>query len=514
MKRTEAYEAWTAHLESWVTYLEHLITDCEKNNDLGTKIKYTRQLKALTDVMYGAVANPKLFTAFIHPEKITEHPLCEPSFYNKRLNGPQQEAVKRALSVEDLCLIQGPPGTGKTTVITEICLQILMKDPNSRILVCSETHIAVNNVIDKLYEKLDQFHAIRIRNKEMDPSDEIEQSTTDAYLDGYFQRLKQEGVRDEVREMLEGVLTDPEPSKRRDLEKQLIQSKRVVGITCNGIGAYPLGPDDAVFDYVIVDEVCKATLPEIILPMSIAKRAILVGDPKQLPPLFCKEDMEIMKETNSLDIERFKYIDQLFERIPTYCRSMLRKQFRMTNEIGDLVSECFYAEEGGLENGLDRPSPGCIQWVDYLTESRWPEEEGGQIVNLDEVERVKEVLEQENEALARGNEDLLSSKRAAPSTVAIISPYRPMVKTLRQALDRDRYDKLNIQIDTIDAFQGKDADIVIFCLTRNAGTLRFFSDPRRVNVALSRAKNKLWIVGNKVYAKRSPLLKRIMEACG
>ncbi|WP_462410387.1 AAA domain-containing protein [Neobacillus sp. Marseille-QA0830] len=557
MDRTEAMETWTEHVNSWTRFLGTLIADCEEKGDFGTKVKYSRQLSALTDISYGAVVNPLLVGAFVYPEGMTEAPLQELEFYNRKLNLPQQEAVKKALSAELLCLIQGPPGTGKTTVITEICLQILMHQPQSRILVCSETHIAVNNVMDKLYDMLDEFHALRIRNREIDPSDQIEQSTTDAYLQAYFAQLEEKGVRDDIRGMLREVFSNENPVKRRALEKQLIQSKRVVGITCNGMGAFPFGPDDEPFDYVVIDEVCKATLPEVLLPMSVAKKAILVGDPKQLPPLFCKEDTETMRELDALDIQDFKYIDSLFQRMPGSCYSMLRKQFRMTNEIGKLVSDCFYREEGGLENGLDRPSPGCIQWVDYPTDSRWPEEEGGRIVNLDEVEQVKLLLERENLALSgtagttpgaagttreaadatseaaeenagaavenpdAAGRDTEAAEEGADSgsakekvSVAIISPYRPMVRTLRKTLERDGYDRLSIQIDTIDAFQGKDADIVIFCLTRNAGTLRFFSDPRRLNVAVSRAKDKLWIIGSKRYARRSRLLRDIMDrAC-
>ncbi|SLK50412.1 protein kinase family protein [Mycobacteroides abscessus subsp. abscessus] len=496
MKQEYAYELWNTHIEKWITFLQNAKDLSEEDGD---RVRLHRQLKTLHDVKYGVVASPSLFYAFIHPEGIRHKEKKDlDHFYNESLNPKQRKAVNTALHTDNVSIIQGPPGTGKTTVITEICMQILLGSPDSRILICSETHVAVNNVLEKLYEKLTNFNAIRIKNKEVDAAQEIEESSVDTYLEEYYTELLNHNIQTEVVTALKDVF-----SKKRfqnQLEKSLLLSKRVVGITCNGIGAYNFTPEDIKFDYVIIDEVCKATLPEILMPMSIARKAILVGDPKQLPPLFCKEDAELMKETNTLEIQKYTYIDNLFNRIPTDLKETLNKQFRMKDEIGQIVSDCFYKEEGGLEHGRQIKDPGCVVWANYRSKNKWPVEEGTKIYNYDEIDIVKDILMIESEKTGDEKQE-----------VAVISPYRPMIGRLRKAIRNLNLRNLNIQVDTVDAFQGKDADIVIFCITRNSGTMRFFSDYRRLNVAISRAKNKLWIIGDASYTNKSPILRKVKK---
>ncbi|MCI3922166.1 DNA2/NAM7 family helicase [Paenibacillus sp. TRM 82003] len=500
MTREEAFRLWNEHWAKWSTFLHRVKQEHAEGGDIPALVKTNRQIRALSNVKYGAVASPELFFAFIHPEANRRVPQKrELSFYDTSLNASQQDAVTKAMAAERLALIQGPPGTGKTTVITEICLQVLLSNPSSRILICSETHVAVNNVLEKLYQKLDNFTAFRIRNKENHAHPDIEQSELDSLLDQYYGTLAAHGIPEQTVDMLKTVFSDE--SKRSSVEKDIMQSRRVVGVTCNGVGAYTLLPQDSPFDYVIIDEVCKATLPEIVMPMTWARKAVLVGDPNQLPPLFCREENEFMEQTGTREVETHKYVDSLFERMPEHGRSMLDKQFRMTDEIGDIVSRFFY--KGQLKNGLKRPVPGSVLWADYSSPRRWPVEEGMPITNDDEGDIVQAILALEANRIPSGE------RRSA----AIISPYRPFVRNIRKKLQEKKgdYASLDIQVDTIDAFQGKDADLVVFCMTRNAGTMRFFSDMRRLNVALSRAKHKLWIVGSRKYTDRHPLLRQLSD---
>ena len=140
-------------------------------------------------------------------------------------------------------------------------------------------------------------------------------------------------------------------------------------------------------------------------------------------------------------------------------------------------------------------------WIDYSPSRHWPIDENGrsgkrEIFNIEECHIVKMLLEK----LYSENEKL---------EVAIITPYKAQAKRLRETCSLNK----NVKIDTVDGFQGKEADIVIFSMTRTTGSYRFLADERRLNVALSRAKDQIFIVGNKEYCEKSVLLQSIMERC-
>ena len=154
-------EYWTEHLQQWKKFLTERSLQVD---DVGEKIKINRQSKVLEQIRYAAVLNPSLLLEFIDPTAApsSKNDTVE---YNLELNESQKRAVSLALSDNVLSLIQGPPGTGKTQVIAEICLQLYRANPNVRILICSETHIAVNNLISRLTEYSDTIRIVRIRSR-------------------------------------------------------------------------------------------------------------------------------------------------------------------------------------------------------------------------------------------------------------------------------------------------------------------------------------------------------------
>ena len=154
--------SWTEHLSHWRTFLSERLS---LTDDTGEQVKLERQIKTIEQVRYAAVLNPKLLIEFINPSEVPldESECCE---FFLDLNDSQQKAVEVALGSGVLSLIQGPPGTGKTQVIAEICLQLYRQNPNIRILVCSETHVAVNNLISRISEYDDSIRIVRIRDKE------------------------------------------------------------------------------------------------------------------------------------------------------------------------------------------------------------------------------------------------------------------------------------------------------------------------------------------------------------
>ena len=479
-------ESWIEHLSSWKTFLLERLSNTV---DKGEYKKIERQLWTIEKVRCGAVLNPALLTSFINPSPVkTENTNIDD--YSLELNDAQKNAVQLALADNELTLIQGPPGTGKTQVISEICLQLYKKNPGIRILVCSETHVAVNNLIHRIAKQNNQIRIVRIRDKEKDES--IDEFSPEILLKNYFTWATACIQNKDALSIITEELDNP---SSWSLEKALALSANVVGMTCNRAAAYNFRDSTEMFDVAIIDEVCKATLPEILAPMIIARKAVLLGDPKQLPPVFCSEERQIIRQLEKCHLDRYMYIDSLFENSDKVL--MLDKQYRMSNQIGEMISTLFY--DGYLKNGRDEDSIDPLSWITYTPTQQWPttQEENSEkprIFNKDEciiiVDLVTEIRNSRPEI-----------------TIGIITPYRAQTTLLREMIQQS--DK--IKIDTVDGFQGKERDVIIFSVTRTTGSYRFLADTRRLNVALSRAKDSIIIVGDTKYGENNALLSRIMQ---
>ncbi len=487
-------QIWIDHLTSWKAFLNERIY---LSKDEGERIKCERQIKTIERVRCGAVLNPNLLSEFISPSADeSEEVVCEDFFFN--LNDSQKKAVSLALGENDLSLIQGPPGTGKTQVIAEICLQFLSRNPDLRILVCSETHVAVNNLLSRIAQYSKGIRIVRIRDKENDDTVDVFSPETiiDSYLKWAAERIQNKVAYSIIEEEIRYSFSNDQ-RRINQIEKALALSANIVGMTCNRAAAYDFRDRTEMFDIAIIDEVCKATLPEILSPLVIARKAILLGDPKQLPPVFCSEEQEIIRSIQDCNLNRFMYIDSLF--VEGKNVSVLDTQYRMSNQIGCMISKLFYNES--LKNGRNEDVEDGLTWITYSPSNDWPiatEESSDRpiIYNKDECEIIADLVQQ----IINKSED---------TTIAIIAPYRAQISYLREVCT----DSNRIIIDTVDGFQGKESDIVIFSITRTRGSYRFLADERRINVALSRAKNKIYIIGNQDYSKSSPLLKMIMDNC-
>lgn len=486
-------DTWIKHLDHWDIFLHMRLQTIE---DVGGVKKIERQLKALKRVRFSAVLNPQLLLDFIYPTNLLDSKSSEIAEYYYDLNASQKDAVASAVNSEqNLILIQGPPGTGKTQVIAEICLQVFRENPNIKILVCSETHVAVNNVISRIAKANKDIRCLRIQDKEQDA--ELDMFSPMTIVESYKEWV---GNVCDDQDVID-IITETLPKQSTNgLEKALALSANVIGMTCNRVGAYKSWKPNEMFDYVIIDEVCKATLPEILMPLALANKAILVGDPKQLPPVFCSEDIEVINSIENCDLQKYMYIDDLF--LKSKGVKSLDTQYRMENSIGSLISTTFY--NGTLKNGRGVMIDDSLIWLDYIPTRDWSsaEEMRGEkpsIRNIDECKIICDVVER------------IAARITKKTDIAIIVPYRKQVYELRRAVQN--YDLIKIDIDTVDGFQGKEADIVIFGVTRTSGTFRFLADPRRLNVALSRAKDRIIIIGSQKYALRHDLFKKIANAC-
>lgn len=481
-------QTWSEHLSSWKKFLLERLASTE---DKGEQIKIDRQLRTIERVRCGAVLNPTLLSSFIEPLTAnTEKAVCDKYYLD--LNDAQKNAVQTALADNELTLIQGPPGTGKTQVIAEICLQFYKKNPGIRILVCSETHVAVNNLIHRIAEQNDQIRIVRIRDKEND--DTIDEFSVETLLKDYFTWASSCIQNKDALNIIAEELNEP---SNRSLEKALALSANVAGMTCNRAAAYDFRDTTEMFDVAIIDEVCKATLPEILAPLIIARKAVLLGDPKQLPPVFCSEERDIIRQLENCHLDRDMYIDNVYEK--SRATQLLDIQYRMSNQIGEMISALFY--DGHLKNGRNEDSIDPLTWITYTPTQKWPtiQEENSvlpRIFNEDESTIIVDLI---TEILSASTE----------TTIGIITPYKAQAALLKKKIQQSE----RVKIDTVDGFQGKERDVIIFSVTRTHGSYRFLADKRRLNVALSRARDRIIIVGYIGYAKREALLSDIREYC-
>lgn len=277
----------------------------------------------------------------------------------------------------------------------------------------------------------------------------------------------------------------------------LIKRSQVVAGTCIGISREI---HDAEFDLCIVDEASKATATEVLVPMSRSKKWLLVGDPKQLPPFQdeASRNTEFLEqyELTPEDVQETLF-DRLLRILPDGCQKMLATQHRMVEPIGKIISTCFY--EGKLESSgpeidkvLSKVLPRPVTW---LTTSKLPnsreQSANSSFNNSCEVTAIFQWLKQLNQAAMEAQRNY---------KVAILSGYAGQLKLLKRSLDAEQsgLQTLAIECNTVDAFQGREADIVIYSVTRSNkdGKVGFLRDEARLNVALSRGRVGLLIVGD------------------
>lgn len=442
----------------------------------------------------------------IHPSKPiqSEYKPTDPAF----------KLILKALAGEDLFFMQGPPGTGKTTAIVEIILQVLKSKPNARVLVCSETHVAVDNALDRLakqsppelMDSILRYPGFAITEFEYDRTPEADAvSRADALWQKAYGAAPE--LTKHLWETLEASKThDDDVKVSRWQARNLADMHQVVGVTCNQID-HLIDSDTQMYDLAIVDECSKATMPEWLMAMCVAKKCVLVGDHKQLPPTFCSEEAEVLGQMDEQKerLIRNGVIERLFENLPTELKGTLGKQFRMLPHIGHFISTHFY--NGQLEHHRTTTTHEFqdFGWFTYTSGSmRVPEQQGQEkkiLINNLEVKIIMARLAEIH--------DRLKAAKAPRISVAVITPYRAQCKTLRTALAKYAFsDQLAVEVDTVDAFQGREADIVFFSFVRNTGPATFYADDRRINVAISRARDAVYLVGDIDYirSKRLPVL--------
>jgi len=309
-------------------------------------------------------------------------------------------------------------------------------------------------------------------------------------------------------------LNDPHSAEPMFLPTQSVVAGTCMGFLTNSI------VQDMQFDLCIIDEASRATAPELLVPMTRSKRWVMVGDTKQLPPMV--EDVFEYKDlVEGFDLDKVFLSSSLFDTLlgeaPDECRTTLVTQHRMSVPIGDLISKTFY--DGTL---IHDPVPVLdpdtvinddrLVWFSTSRRSNRHEETryagSASSSNKLEAEQVAELVTRLNTAAQAGAYIRLDG---GTLEVLVLSGYRSQCTEIERALRRLTLDHVAVQVKTIDAVQGRESDVVIFSVTRSnlAGELGFLSSryQGRTNVALSRAREVLWIVGDSDFtsSKEGPL---------
>ena len=490
--------------EEQIKELDFKIDLIQLNNVYAEKL----QSKAFSDFREGRVSKLRIKEIILQPADLyfcdSENRIA--AFYNTDIPNNEQQfnAVHRAFSVEDFFIIQGPPGTGKTTVIKELIMQQLHFKPDSKILVVSQANVAVDNVLRGILKLCHQENCVSesqmIRCGTDDRiADDIKPLSFAGRLEKYISDLKKN--KSDYPELRREWIDFAESQDNRGIVGEcLLRGFQIIGATCVGFANRNIGLSGLEFDLVIIDEAGKALPGELLIPINRANKLVLIGDHKQLPPVINPEmfkggavqTYDVIDEEEQIDFYNKSFFERLWTDCPESNRCMLNVQFRMPPVIAGLVN-IFY--DGKLVNGDTCCDKTPLAFDSHLVLLDMKDEK-------DYFERQKKdsgpynLKEQDSVVLLVKK---LSAVYPDSKRIVVITPYKNQKKQLIKKLEHE--DIKNVWVNTIDAFQGDEEDIVIYCMTRSRKPTLYFSDAARLNVAFSRAKNLLIIIGSSEYLK-------------
>lgn len=533
----------------------------------------------------------------------------ENNLFSKSLNESQRQAIYKSLYAEELALIQGPPGTGKSTAIAEIIWQHIRKEQKQKILLTSETNLAVDNAIDRLkngennvvkpirfgntdnLESEGYFYSIEaIENWQK--SNSTQKNTVSHWVNNIANRIA-----DQDNEQIDGALEKwkshlqtPNNETKKIFADKYLEYVNLIGATGSSIGKLnsenkwtsffrsylnvfnhknyqennfkDCNRTNIDFDTVIMDEASKATPPELALPVLYGKKSIIVGDHRQLPPMIDGEEIKdllasigektLAKALSHKEFETSQF-ERLFLNIDESIKGTFDTQYRMHPAINEAIAQ-FYKDDGGLNCGLPLEETfhdafekwnsryHGLQFKDIITPEThtiWvnvttPEiQEGTSRVNFGEIEAIDNILTALKKSKGKSEFDQwLSNKSLEEKQIGIISFYGKQIQYLNKML-KEKHSETPIRLSTVDRFQGMERNIIIVSMVRSnklasfqgqqpdeiygalgypqQESLGFAESPNRLNVALSRARRLLIVVGNSEHFCSKDIYKNVFE---
>lgn len=448
-------------------------------------------------------------------------------YIDKSLNPSQMIAVKNALSTPDFYLIHGPFGTGKTRTLVELIFQEIRN--NRKVLATAESNTAVDNLLERIatnqkikitrlghpqrvskenitytlaykvehhklcaniesyYNVIDEY--MEERKYFTKPTPQYRRGLTDNQIKQYASRNKSSrGVNaDKIKSMARWIEYNNQINefydKIKKLEekiiKEIIEESDVI-VSTNSSAALD-SINNIRFDVAIIDEASQTTIPSVLIPIAKAHRFILAGDHKQLPPTILSDKAYELEET---------LFESLIEKYP-HKAQLLNIQYRMNEKLMQFPNSQFYnsllqtdesVNDITLNDLIDNDDENVLNFIDTSQMEDNKEEHLNDSKSYINRLEAKICLEIANKYLEEGIKE---------EQIGIISPYADQVKIIS--------DKTSIEVKSVDGFQGREKEIIIISTVRSndRGEIGFLNDLRRLNVAITRAKRKLIIVGNK-----------------
>ncbi|MBG0769179.1 IGHMBP2 family helicase [Methanococcus maripaludis] len=447
-------------------------------------------------------------------------------FLDYRLNEYQKEAVLEALSARDLYLIHGPPGTGKTSTISEVILQEALR--KNKVIATADSNIAVDNILSniskhesfkivrighpsriskklikyslqnkitehpnystlvKLKTELQKNYDLRKNFQRPDPKWRRGMSNDDIII---FSKLNKDirGIpKETIKQMADWVICSENIAKTKEnvqkFEKKLIDdiisTSDVVVATNSMAGSEIL--EDYKFDVCVIDEGSQSTEPSSLIPIVRSRKLIIAGDHKQLPPTVLSDELELKKTL----------FERMIQEHPKFSK-ILQVQYRMNKKIMEFSNEMFYEnkliahESVKLQNLLEIVENVSNEDKDIINEKPL------QFINVDGQEKQNSFKSSYNVEEAEKVLEIVSKLQKYEIPVSVITPYDAQVKYISKMLNTDKID-----VKSVDGFQGRENEVIVISFVRTS-KMGFLKDLRRLNVAVTRAKRKLIVVGSK-----------------
>lgn len=468
------------------------------------------------------------------------------------LNDRQLEAVTKSVLAKDLALIQGPPGTGKTTVIAEIIWQEIRKNPDCRILLTSQTNLAVDNALERLQgqagirpvrigkpDKLEpegRRFSLPVMDSWAQDAKNSDDNATRIWIDRIVKKISNDPKYSSAISSWKSELEAKDKHSRTEFSRLYRSNVNLVAATCSICGSRDFmesysdmfgGKErsDMFFDVVIMDEASKATPLEMAVPLVLGKKIIVIGDHKQLPPMMDENTIdsalekigkkEIAEKLQKAE-SQFKRLFEAAAKVRKTIVATLDTQYRMHEQIMNTIKQ-FYQEElattGGLKCGITetmdipdlankgsrwhgitlnpiiQPSTHAV-WIDVHTPETYLNPGYKNEGELKAIDLVLKALQQ-----ADGYSEFVNAQqKPEDKEVGIITFYSAQSREIKK-----KYKGKNYRMDVVDRFQGMERNIIIVSTVRSnpKNNIGFAKEIERINVAFSRARRLLIVVGNK-----------------
>ena len=440
------------------------------------------------------------------------------------LNPSQNDAIQKVVEAQEVAIVHGPPGTGKTTTLVEAIYETLRRE--NQVLVCAQSNMAVDWIAEKLTDR--GVSVLRIGNPTR-VTDKMLSFTYERRFENHPLYDQLWAVRKAIRDIYASKsgssdsrhqkiarLRDRATELEYTIREAIFSDTKVVACTLTGSANHLL--DGMKFGTLFIDEAAQALEAACWIAIQKVHRVILAGDHRQLPPTI--KSPEAMR--GGLDRTLMQYI---VEQKPQAV-SLLRVQYRMADDIMQFPNREFY--DGMLISAPEVKYRGILDWdtaVEWRPSSlpdsvnegladRTGEESGGvgsfSYFNVAEAQQTLQTLHDYFERI--GKERIMEER----IDVGIISPYKGQVSLLRRMLRQDKYWKPYrslITVNTVDGFQGQERDVIVISLVRSneEGNIGFLRDLRRMNVAITRARMKLIIIGDRTTLCRHPFYRHLAE---